>query len=106
PSGAHGRRGQLASGARPEGPGNGRARMRRAALRALPAVGLAVVLVGAWELYVDLAGVEAALLPAPHDVASSLWNSAELLLRNFRVTAEEVVLGLALALAAGFALAV
>jgi ABC-type nitrate/sulfonate/bicarbonate transport system permease component len=80
--------------------------MSRRALRALPAVVLAVLLTGGWELYVDLAGVEPALLPAPHDVASSLWNSGDLVLRNFRVTAEEVLLGLALALVLGFALAV
>jgi putative hydroxymethylpyrimidine transport system permease protein len=75
-------------------------------VQALPAVLLAAALVGGWELYVDLAGVEADLLPAPHDVASALWNSGGLLLRNFRVTAEEVVLGLGIALVSGFALAV
>jgi ABC-type nitrate/sulfonate/bicarbonate transport system permease component len=80
--------------------------MRRRLLYALPAVLLGALLVGAWELYVDLAGVEAAILPAPHDVATALWNSAALLLRNFRVTAEEVVLGLGIALLAGSALAV
>jgi putative hydroxymethylpyrimidine transport system permease protein len=80
--------------------------MRRGALQALPAVLLALALVGGWELYVELAGVEADLLPAPHDVASALWNSGGLLLRNFRVTAEEVVLGLGIALVSGFALAV
>jgi ABC-type nitrate/sulfonate/bicarbonate transport system permease component len=75
-------------------------------MQALPAVLLAGALVGGWELYVDLAGVEADLLPAPHDVASALWNSAGLLSRNFRVTAEEVVLGLGIALVSGFSLAV
>jgi ABC-type nitrate/sulfonate/bicarbonate transport system permease component len=80
--------------------------VRRRALAALPAVLLVVLLAGAWEAYVDLAGIDAALLPAPHDVATSLWDNGELLLRNFRVTAEEVVLGLAVALLAGFALAV
>jgi putative hydroxymethylpyrimidine transport system permease protein len=80
--------------------------MRRRALRVLPAVLLALALVGAWELYVEVAGVEADLLPAPHDVASALWNSGGLLLRNFRVTAEEVVLGLGIALVSGFTLAV
>jgi ABC-type nitrate/sulfonate/bicarbonate transport system permease component len=79
--------------------------MRRAR-QALPAVLLALALVGGWELYVEVAGVEADLLPAPHDVASALWNSGGLLLRNFRVTAEEVVLGLGIALVSGFALAV
>ena len=80
--------------------------MRRAARQLLPPLALVLALVAAWELYADLSGVQAALLPAPHDVASSLWSNAELLARNFKVTAEEVVLGLALALAGGFTLAV
>src|SRR5437899_2579367 len=80
--------------------------MRERALQLLPALAVAALLVGGWELYVDLAGVEAAVLPAPHDVAAALWNSGELLLRNFKVTALEVVLGLGMALSAGLALAV
>ena len=79
--------------------------MTRALRRALPALVLALALLGAWELYVDLADVESELLPAPHKVAASLWDNSELLARNFAVTAEEVVLGLCLALACGFALA-
>jgi ABC-type nitrate/sulfonate/bicarbonate transport system permease component len=74
-------------------------------LRWLPALALATALVGAWEAYVDLGGVQQQLLPAPHRVASALFDSAGLLWRNFAVTAEEVVLGLALALALGLALA-
>jgi putative hydroxymethylpyrimidine transport system permease protein len=80
--------------------------VRERILRVLPAAVLAAALLGAWELYVDLAGVEADLLPAPHAVASALWSSGGLVWNNFSVTAEEVVLGLALALAAGFVLAV
>jgi len=80
--------------------------MSKRLARVLPAILLAGALLGAWELYVDLAGVEADLLPAPHAVASALWNNGGLVWRNFAVTAEEVVLGLALALAAGFMLAV
>ena len=41
----------------------------------------------------------ALVLPAPHAVASALWNNAGFLGGNFASTAEEVVLGLALALA-------
>jgi NitT/TauT family transport system permease protein/putative hydroxymethylpyrimidine transport system permease protein len=74
--------------------------------RLLPAALLAFALVGAWELYVALAGVEEAVLPAPHDVAAALWNNRSLIWHNFTVTAEEVALGLALALAAGSALGV
>jgi putative hydroxymethylpyrimidine transport system permease protein len=80
--------------------------MRRRIGRVLPALLLATALLGAWECYVDLAGVEADLLPAPHAVAAALWDSGDLLARNFAVTAEEVMLGLALALAGGFVLAV
>jgi putative hydroxymethylpyrimidine transport system permease protein len=72
-----------------------------------PAPGALLVLValGAWEAYVDAGGVEEAVLPAPHAVAGALWSNAGLLARNFAVTAEEVALGLALALAAGLAMA-
>jgi ABC-type nitrate/sulfonate/bicarbonate transport system permease component len=71
-----------------------------------PAAVTFLVLIGAWEAYVQIAGVEEAVLPAPHEVASALWNDRGLISHNFAVTAEEVVLGLALALAAGLALAV
>ncbi len=67
---------------------------------------VSVLLLGAWELYADLGGVDEDLLPAPHAVASALWSNGGLVWRNFTVTAEQVVLGLALALACGFALAV
>ncbi len=74
--------------------------------RALPAAILALALLGAWEAYALASGVEEAVLPAPHAVASSLWSNRGLIAHNFAVTAEEVVLGLALALAAGVALAI
>ena len=79
--------------------------MSRAIRRVGPALTLALLLLGAWELYVDASGIQSYLLPAPHDVASALWNSANLLWRNFAVTAKEVGLGLAIALLAGLALA-
>lgn len=84
----------------------GRGSLGPAGARALPALCLLALLVGAWELYVDLSGLESAVLPAPHEVAAALWNGGPVLWRNFAVTAEEVVLGLAIALTAGFALAV
>jgi len=80
--------------------------MRAHAVRVLPAALLTAALLGVWECYVDVAGVEADLLPAPHAVAAALWNNGSLVWRNFTVTAEQVVLGLALALACGFLLAV
>lgn len=59
-------------------------------------------LVGAWELYVDLGGADPLILPAPHAVASALYNYRGVLWSNFVVTAEEVLLGILLAAAAGF----
>ncbi len=78
----------------------------RVVRRALPPAILLLALLGAWELYVDLGGVDSLVLPAPHAVASSLWNDRSLLWSNFLVTAEEVLLGSALAVVLGFALAV
>jgi putative hydroxymethylpyrimidine transport system permease protein len=79
--------------------------IRRAAPR-LGSLAVLVVLVGAWELYARAGSVDAFVLPAPTAVASALWTDRALLARNLAVTAEEVGLGIAVALAAGFALAV
>lgn len=76
------------------------------ARRGAPALVLCAALVGGWELYADLSGIEATLLPPPHEVASALWNEGGLLWHNFTVSAREVLLGLALALALGFSLGV
>jgi ABC-type nitrate/sulfonate/bicarbonate transport system permease component len=75
----------------------------RAAWR--PAVVL-LLLLGAWELYVDLGGADPLILPAPHAVASALYNDRSVLWSNFVVTAEEVLLGILLAAVVGFVCAV
>ena len=80
--------------------------MRRRLVNALPAIVLVAVLLGAWELYVDSGATNSSILPAPHTIAESLWGNAGLLSHNLAVTAEEVALGLLLALALGFALGV
>lgn len=75
--------------------------------RALPAAILVAGLIGIWELYVDLQGSTFSLiLPAPHQVAHSLYADRGLLWSNFLVTAEEVLLGVVVAGAVGFLLAV
>jgi NitT/TauT family transport system permease protein/putative hydroxymethylpyrimidine transport system permease protein len=63
-----------------------------------------VALLGIWELYVDLGGVDPSVLPPPHDVAKALYTDRSLLWSNFLVTAEEVVLGILLAAVAALAL--
>jgi putative hydroxymethylpyrimidine transport system permease protein len=81
-------------------------RGHRRVLHALPALVLVALGLGVWELYVEYGSVERLVLPAPHEVAVALWDNAGLLASNLRPTAEEVVLGIALALVSGFALAV
>ena len=77
------------------------------ARRYLPPILLLAALIGAWELYVDLKGQSFSLiLPAPHQVADSLYTDRSLLWRSFGVTAEEVLLGILLACVAGLVLAI
>jgi NitT/TauT family transport system permease protein/putative hydroxymethylpyrimidine transport system permease protein len=64
-----------------------------------------VVLLGGWEAYARLGSVDDFILPAPDQVAASLFHDRALLWDNLLVTGQEVVLGLALALATGTALA-
>lgn len=58
-----------------------------------------------WEAYVQVSGVDPVLLPAPHEIASELWENSGLLWSNLVVTAQIVALGLALALIVGFGVA-
>jgi len=80
--------------------------MKRRLLNALPAAVLILALLGAWEVYATSGGVNQFVLPAPHEMAAELWNNWSLISSNLAVTAKEVVLGLALALVAGFTTAV
>jgi putative hydroxymethylpyrimidine transport system permease protein len=76
------------------------------ALKGWRALLLLLVLLGAWELYVDLGGADPLILPAPHAIAQSLYTDRSLLWSNFLVTAEEVLLGIAVAAIAGLAFAI
>ena len=70
------------------------------------------VLLGLWELaakwdwIADALNIKPFLIPAPSDVGQSLWEDRDLLATDAWVTAQEVVLGFAIALVAGFAFAV
>lgn len=79
--------------------------MRRVG-RWLPALALLVLLIGVWEVYVDLGGADPSILPPPHDIAKSLYVDRSLLWSNFLVTAKEVLLGIVLATVAALALAI
>jgi NitT/TauT family transport system permease protein/putative hydroxymethylpyrimidine transport system permease protein len=63
-------------------------------------------LLGAWELYVDLGGVDSLILPAPHQVAKALYEDRSLLWSSFLVSAKEVLLGIVVASVVAFVLAI
>ncbi len=70
-----------------------------------PALVLAL-LVGGWEIVARAGWVEDYLLPAPSEVARALVEDRALLFPDAWVTAQEVLLGFGLAMAAGLAVAV
>jgi ABC-type nitrate/sulfonate/bicarbonate transport system permease component len=73
---------------------------------------LLAALIGAWQLVAatgiqaDVLGVEDFLVPAPTEIATSLWENRSLLAENAWVTLREIVLGFAIAIVAGLGLAV
>jgi putative hydroxymethylpyrimidine transport system permease protein len=78
----------------------------------LPPVLVALALLIAWELaaqwdlLADALSIEPFLVPAPTDIAESLWEDRSLLAEDAWVTLKEVILGFALALVTGLVLAV
>jgi ABC-type nitrate/sulfonate/bicarbonate transport system permease component len=83
-----------------------------AARRYLAPVAVILVLLGAWELAArwdwisNALNIEDFLVPAPSDIAKSLWEDRSLLLSNGWVTLKEVLLGFAMAAVAGVAFAI
>jgi len=79
--------------------------------RYLLPVGLLALLIGVWQIaartgvIADALSLEEFLVPAPSEIASSLWESRSLLAENAWVTLREVLAGLALAVIAGLAFA-
>lgn len=79
--------------------------------RWLPPLAVIVVLLGLWELaaqwdwIADALNIKPFLIPAPSEIAQSLWEDRELLADDAWVTVQEVVLGFALALVLGFGFA-
>jgi ABC-type nitrate/sulfonate/bicarbonate transport system permease component len=65
-----------------------------------------LAVVGGWEAYAELSGVEQFLLPAPSAVASALVDDRALLWSNFTVTAGEIGIGISAAIALGLASAI
>ncbi len=82
--------------------------MRRVLLPLAVVLGLLALwqLAASWNVLADALSIEPFLVPAPSDVADSLWTDRELLAENAWVTVQEVVLGFAIALVAGSAFAI
>jgi NitT/TauT family transport system permease protein/putative hydroxymethylpyrimidine transport system permease protein len=85
--------------------------MRRAWTYLAP-VAVILILLGAWELAArwdlisNALNIEDFLVPAPSDIATSLWDDRALLLSNAWVTLKEVLFGFGIAAVAGIAFAV
>ncbi|MEI7890251.1 MAG: ABC transporter permease [Actinomycetes bacterium] len=62
--------------------------------------GLLVIaaLLGLWEIYCALSGVDQLVLPSPADVGQALWRDREMLWSALLVTGYELIVGLGLAL--------
>lgn len=72
----------------------------------MAAAAFIVLLLSGWEALVRLGGVDDLLLPAPTQVAESLWTDRGLLGADLAVTGYEVLLGLAVAIAVGAGLGI
>lgn len=64
-----------------------------------------LAVLGGWQAYADLSGIDEFLLPSPTDVLSATYDDRSLLWHNFRVTAEEMAVGLVAAVVLGVLLA-
>src|SRR5260370_29927202 len=58
----------------------------------LPVMTAAIVLV-AWEIFVDVSGIRAAVLPAPSSVLHAAWANRDVLIANAMPTAVETIGG-------------
>ena len=81
------------------------ARLRTRAASALPAAGLAVLVLVLWEAAIRLFHVSPFIVPAPSAIAAALVDKVPLLMAAAAVTAQEVVFGFVLSALVGAALA-
>ena len=72
----------------------------------MTALVLLLALVGGWEAYTRLSGIDEFVLPAPTAIATALYDDRALLWSNFTVTAGEIGLGMLVAIVLGLACAV
>lgn len=75
-------------------------------MRWLPALLIVVALLAFWQVYVRAEHVNQVILPAPSDIADTLWSQRSTLLSNLWVTFQEIALGFVLGTLAGVLLGV
>src|SRR5262249_34199034 len=86
--------------------GGGAARPGAGGIALIGAALIVLALLGIWEVYVDVSGLNSLILPAPHAIGRALGDDRWLLL-SYRVGgAGDIVCGLTVALATGLVLAV
>jgi NitT/TauT family transport system permease protein len=78
---------------------------RNHVLRLVAPVALAIVLLGAWQLAVTLYDVPAYLVPSPLRIGQAMWEDRALLAGSLWVTVKIALTALAIAVAAGDAVA-
>jgi len=79
---------------------------RRLALRVGAPLAFAVIVVGAWQLYVALSAISESVLPSPLEVARALVRDRGVLAPSAWTTLSEVLLGYGVAIVVGVVLAV
>jgi ABC-type nitrate/sulfonate/bicarbonate transport system permease component len=82
------------------------ASLRAALERVLLPLLVSAVLIGGWQLYVEVSGINEILLPAPTRVASAFWANRDTLRTDAWVTIKEIVYGYLLAVVFGVGLAI
>jgi len=75
------------------------------AINVVPPALIVLALFGAWELYVELSGINRVTLPAPSRVLEAAWRNRDLLAENSVVTLQETLIGLAASITLGVGLA-
>lgn len=76
------------------------------AARILAPLLFAALVLGAWQLYVELSGISSATLPSPSEIVSVGWDRRELLIDNAGITIAEILIGLLAAIVLGILLGV
>ncbi|MCB0828095.1 MAG: ABC transporter permease [Solirubrobacterales bacterium] len=78
---------------------------RRIGARVLPPVIFALIVLTAWQLYVEWGNVRESTLPPPTAIAESIWDNRTMLAENAWVTIKEILIGFAVAIVIGVGVA-